>query len=238
MLQFAKRGAGRKSGHTSSRAARRESCKAITHPGDQIRCRHGLQLVASMEVVGHDAADHIARAARDALCRGGVSARICKCRDVLAKLVDPRGKLLHAANAVATCFSSSSKCTYLVNSGAQAMIIRKFLNRESVASHIFSAAVDVRSVPSSPVGEIEPYLRAAEVEPCASILSPTPTFVPTISRQAGSSLSDGAEYVLKAHAEVSFPFRGARDDEVLPLGNSLRRSCTRRATLENRSVSL
>lgn len=29
----------------------------------------------------------------------------------------------------------------------------------------------------------------------------------------------GAAYVLGARAEVSFPFRGARDEEVLPLGN-------------------
>jgi glyoxylase-like metal-dependent hydrolase (beta-lactamase superfamily II) len=29
----------------------------------------------------------------------------------------------------------------------------------------------------------------------------------------------GAEYVLAEHADVSFPFRGARDEEVLPLGN-------------------
>jgi hydroxyacylglutathione hydrolase len=38
---------------------------------------------------------------------------------------------------------------------------------------------------------------------------------------AGRQLAEaaGAEYVLAAHADVSFPFKGARDDEVLPLGN-------------------
>jgi hypothetical protein len=31
--------------------------KAVTQPGDQILSRHSLQRIASMEVVGHDAAD-------------------------------------------------------------------------------------------------------------------------------------------------------------------------------------
>lgn len=38
---------------------------------------------------------------------------------------------------------------------------------------------------------------------------------------AGRQLAEatGAEYLLAAHADVSFPFKGARDEEVLPLGN-------------------
>ena len=55
---------------------------------------------------------------------------------------------------------------------------------------------------------------------CASIFV-IDTHVHADHLSAGRQLAKaaGAEYVLGARAEVSFPFRGARDEEVLPLGN-------------------
>ena len=55
--------------------------------------------------------------------------------------------------------------------------------------------------------------------------------MPTII-SAGRTLAEeaGAEYVLFAAPNVTFPFRGVRDGEVLELGNVPSKSSTRRAT--------
>ena len=71
-----------------------------------------------------------------------------------------------------------------------------------------------------PVGDIQPYLRAAD-NAGMRIHFVIDTHVHADHLSAGRALADaaGAAYVLSAAAGVSFPFKGVRDGEVLPLGN-------------------
>jgi glyoxylase-like metal-dependent hydrolase (beta-lactamase superfamily II) len=71
-----------------------------------------------------------------------------------------------------------------------------------------------------PVGEVEPYLAAAEATGMC-ILYVVDTHVHADHLSAGRRLADaaGAEYVLFAGAEAARPFRGVRDGDILPLGN-------------------
>src|SRR2546430_8238313 len=55
--------------------------------------------------------------------------------------------------------------------------------------------------------------------PPRSTLFPYTTLFRSVSAGRQLAKAAGAEYVLAAHADVSFPFRGAHDQEVLPLGN-------------------
>src|SRR5256886_9234304 len=55
--------------------------------------------------------------------------------------------------------------------------------------------------------------------PPRSTLFPYTTLFRSVSAGRRLAKAAGAEYVLAAHADVSFPFRGAGDEEVLPLGN-------------------
>lgn len=107
------------------------------------------------------------------------------------------------------------------NSGAQAVIIRQFLHQEPVGiSYLFGCGGRAAGAVVDPVGEIEPYLRAAEAAGMR-ILFVIDTHVHADHLSAGRQLAEaaGAEYVLGAQAKVSFPFRAASDGEVLPLGN-------------------
>ncbi|QSZ06008.1 MBL fold metallo-hydrolase [Rhizobium leguminosarum] len=101
------------------------------------------------------------------------------------------------------------------------MILRQFLHKDPVGiSYLFGCGGKAAGAVVDPVGEIEPYLRAAE-EAGMRIHFVIDTHLHADHVSAGRQLAEasGAEYVLAAHAEVSFPFRGARDEEVLPLGN-------------------
>src|SRR6266704_5748229 len=101
------------------------------------------------------------------------------------------------------------------------MIIRQFLHQEPVGiSYLFGCGGRATGAVVDPVGAIEPYLRAAEAAGMR-IHFVIDTHVHADHLSAGRQLAQasGAEYVLAEHADVSFPFRGARDDEVLPLGN-------------------
>ena len=101
------------------------------------------------------------------------------------------------------------------------MIIRQFLHQEPVGiSYLFGCGGRAAGAVVDPVGEIEPYMRAAEATGMR-IHFVIDTHVHADHLSAGRQLAEaaGAEYVLGARAEVSFPFRGARDEEVLPLGN-------------------
>jgi len=101
------------------------------------------------------------------------------------------------------------------------MIIRQFLHQEPVGiSYLFGCGGRATGPSSTPVGAIEPYLRAAEAAGMR-IHFVIDTHVSCRPSLAGRQLAKaaGAEYVLAAHAQVSFPFRGALDEEVLPLGN-------------------
>jgi glyoxylase-like metal-dependent hydrolase (beta-lactamase superfamily II) len=101
------------------------------------------------------------------------------------------------------------------------MIIRQFLHQEPVGiSYLFGCGGRAAGAIVDPVGPLEPYLRAAEAAGMR-IHFVIDTHVHADHLSAGRRLAKaaGAEYVLGAHAQVSFPFRGARDEEVLPLGN-------------------
>lgn len=101
------------------------------------------------------------------------------------------------------------------------MILRQFLHKDPVGiSYLFGCGGKAAGAVVDPVGEIAPYLRAAE-DAGMRIHFVIDTHVHADHLSAGRQLAEasGAEYVLAAHAEVSFPFRGARDEEVLPLGN-------------------
>jgi len=101
------------------------------------------------------------------------------------------------------------------------MILRQFLHKDPVGiSYLFGCGGKASGAVVDPVGEIAPYLRAAE-DAGMRIHFVIDTHVHADHLSAGRQLAEasGAEYVLAAHAEVSFPFRGARDEEVLPLGN-------------------
>lgn len=101
------------------------------------------------------------------------------------------------------------------------MIIRQFLHQNPIGiSYLFGCGGRAAAAVVDPVGEIEPYLRAAETAGMR-IHFVIDTHVHADHLSAGRQLAKtvGAEYVLAAHANVSFPFRGARDEELLPLGN-------------------
>src|SRR5579872_528544 len=106
-------------------------------------------------------------------------------------------------------------------SGAQAMILRQFLHQDPVGiSYLFGCGGRATGAVVDPVGDIEPYLRAAEAAGMR-IHFVIDTHVHADHLSAGRQLAKatGAEYVLGARAEVSFPFRAVQDEEVLPLGN-------------------
>src|SRR5258708_8419800 len=101
------------------------------------------------------------------------------------------------------------------------MIIRQFLHQEPVGiSYLFGCGGRAAGAVVDPVGEVEPYMRAAEAAGMR-IHFVIDTHVHADHVSAGRQLAKaaGAEYVLAAHADVSFPFRGARDEEALPLGS-------------------
>jgi hydroxyacylglutathione hydrolase len=101
------------------------------------------------------------------------------------------------------------------------MIIRQFLHREPVGiSYLFGCGGRAAGAVVDPVGDVEPYMRAAEAAGMR-IHFVFDTHIHADHLSSGRQLANeaDAEYVLAAHADVSFSFRGALDDEVLPLGN-------------------
>jgi hydroxyacylglutathione hydrolase len=101
------------------------------------------------------------------------------------------------------------------------MILRQFLHTDPVGiSYLFGCGGMSAGAVVDPVGKIEPYLRAAE-EAGMRIHFVIDTHVHADHLSAGRQLAEaaGAEYVLSAEADVSFPFKRVRDEEVLRLGN-------------------
>jgi hydroxyacylglutathione hydrolase len=95
------------------------------------------------------------------------------------------------------------------------MILRQFLNTDPVAIfYLFGCGGKGAAAVVDPVGEIAPYLRAAQ-ETGMRILSVIDTHIHADHLSAGRRLSEaaGAEYVLFAGAEAAQPFRGVRDSE-------------------------
>jgi hydroxyacylglutathione hydrolase len=101
------------------------------------------------------------------------------------------------------------------------MILRQFLHRDPVAiSYLFGCGGHAAGAVVDPLGDIEPYLRAAE-ETGLRLRFVIDTHVHADHRSAGRALAAaaGAEYVLHKEAEVGFPFHAVSDGDRLPLGN-------------------
>ncbi len=101
------------------------------------------------------------------------------------------------------------------------MILRQFLHSDPVAaSYLFGCGGRAAATVVDPVGDIEPYLTAAD-ETGMRIRFVIDTHLHADHISAGRALAEasGADYVLHAGAAVSFPFRGTRDGEDLEIGN-------------------
>jgi hydroxyacylglutathione hydrolase len=101
------------------------------------------------------------------------------------------------------------------------MIMRQFLHSDPVAaSYLFGCGGRAAAAVVDPLDDLAPYLKAAEVTGMR-IRYVIDTHLHADHISAGRALAEaaGAEYVLFAEAPVSFSFRGARDGEVLELGN-------------------
>ena len=101
------------------------------------------------------------------------------------------------------------------------MILRQFLHVDPVAaSYLLGCGGKASAAVVDPLGNAGPYLRTAE-ETGMRILYVIDTHLHADHVSLGRELAKaaGAEYVLFADADATFPFRGVRDGEVLELGN-------------------
>ncbi len=101
------------------------------------------------------------------------------------------------------------------------MILRHFLHSDPVGiSYLFGCGGKATAAVVDPMGDIQPYLQAADTAGMR-IHFVIDTHVHADHLSAGRALADaaGAAYVLSAEASVSFPFKGVREGDVLPLGN-------------------
>jgi hydroxyacylglutathione hydrolase len=101
------------------------------------------------------------------------------------------------------------------------MILRQFLHTSPIGiSYLFGCGGKAAGAVVDPVGDIGPYLRAAEAAGM-QIHFVFDTHIHADHLSGGPALADAAEaeYVLSAKANVSFPFKGVREGDVLPLGN-------------------
>lgn len=101
------------------------------------------------------------------------------------------------------------------------MILRQFLHSDPVAaSYLFGCGGKSAAAVVDPVGDIAPYLRVAEATGMR-ILFVVDTHIHADHISAGRMLAaaSGAEYVLFEGAKADFPFRRAKDGDVLELGN-------------------
>lgn len=101
------------------------------------------------------------------------------------------------------------------------MILRQFLQTDPVAaSYLFGCGGQACGAVVDPVGDIAPYLRAAE-ETGMAIRYVIDTHLHADHVSAGRRLAEasGAPYVLFANAPAAAPFKGVRDGDVIELGN-------------------
>lgn len=101
------------------------------------------------------------------------------------------------------------------------MILRQFLHVDPVAaSYLFGCGGKAMGAVVDPVGDVGPYLRTAQ-DTGMPIRCVIDTHLHADHLSAGRELAKvaDAEYVLFADANVTFPFHGVRDGDVLGLGN-------------------
>ena len=105
------------------------------------------------------------------------------------------------------------------------MILRQFLHQDPVGiSYLFGCGGRAAGAVVDPVGEIEPYLRAAE-EPACAIHFVIDTHLHADHLSAGRALAKaaGADYVLTARCGRSVPVPGGADEECCRSATSPRR---------------
>jgi glyoxylase-like metal-dependent hydrolase (beta-lactamase superfamily II) len=101
------------------------------------------------------------------------------------------------------------------------MILRQYLHSDPVgASYLVGCAGRAAAAVVDPMGDIAPYRRAAE-EAGMRIRYVIDTHLHADHISTGRKLAEatGADYVLFEGAKVTFPFRAARDGEILEIGN-------------------
>ena len=101
------------------------------------------------------------------------------------------------------------------------MILRQFLHSDPVGiSYLFGCGGKAIGAVVDPVGDIEPYISAAEQSGMRiDFVIDTHVHADHVSAGRELAAATGAEYVLSAEADVSFRFKGVREGDVLPLGN-------------------
>jgi hydroxyacylglutathione hydrolase len=101
------------------------------------------------------------------------------------------------------------------------MILRQFLHADPVAaSYLFGCGGKASAAVVDPVGDIAPYLVAAEATGMR-ILYVIDTHIHADHISSGRKLAEaaGAQYALFEGAKADFPFHGVKDGDVLELGN-------------------
>lgn len=101
------------------------------------------------------------------------------------------------------------------------MILRQLLHADPVAaSYLFGCGGKAAGAVVDPVGDIAPYLKAAEATGLRlRYVIDTHLHADHISAARALAEAANAEYVLFADADAKFPFKGVRDGDVLELGN-------------------
>lgn len=101
------------------------------------------------------------------------------------------------------------------------MILRQFLHSEPIgASYLFGCAGHAAAAVVDPVGDIAPYLGAAQGTGMRiRYVIDTHLHADHLSAARALAEAAGAEYVLFEKADVGFAFRPVRDGDVLDLGN-------------------
>ncbi|TGQ67424.1 MBL fold metallo-hydrolase [Mesorhizobium sp. M00.F.Ca.ET.186.01.1.1] len=101
------------------------------------------------------------------------------------------------------------------------MILRQFLHSDPIAaSYLFGCGGKSAAAVVDPVGDIAPYLRVAEATGMRILyVVDTHIHADHISTWRALAAASGAQYVLFEGTQAGFRFLGARDGDVLELGN-------------------
>lgn len=103
------------------------------------------------------------------------------------------------------------------------MILRQYLHTDPVAaSYLFGCGGKRAGAVVDPIGDPTAYLKAAD-ETGLPLRYVIDTHLHADHVSPGRALAEaaGAEYVLYADADATFPFTGVRDGDILELGNTL-----------------
>jgi glyoxylase-like metal-dependent hydrolase (beta-lactamase superfamily II) len=101
------------------------------------------------------------------------------------------------------------------------MILRQFLHKTPIGiSYLFGCGSQAAAAVVDPAGAIEPYLGTAQdAGMCIHYVIDTHIHADHLSLGRQLAEAAGAEYVLSANVNVSYPFKAVRDGDILSLGN-------------------